>query len=130
MRESKILMSIRDQCSNGDVRLYRNNVGTGLMINHKNPRVKQALINAAIQLVEKAGGFAQRLSFGLAEGSGDLIGYRRIGQVAQFVSIEVKTGTGRVSPEQERWLTHVNYFGGLAGIARSVEDAKKLLTRQ
>ena len=135
MRESKILMSIRDACSKGAVRLWRNNVGTALVINHTHSFTKQAIISDCIRLAEQRGAFAQRMSFGLAEGSGDLIGYRQVtvtpemvGQtVAVFVSCEVKTETGRVRPEQVNWLTHINGAGGLAFVARSVEDAKKVL---
>jgi hypothetical protein len=47
-----------------------------------------------------------------ARGSADLIGYRTITitpemvgqQVAVFTSIEVKTPTGRIRPEQQQWL--------------------------
>lgn len=128
LRESQILQQVRDQCSHGDVRLFRNNIGVGLMINHKNPGTKQAIINACIQLSENMGGFAQRVRFGLSEGSGDLIGYRKVGSIAQFVSLELKTETGRVRPEQTNWLNHVNQFGGLAAIVRSVEQAKNILS--
>lgn len=128
MRESRILQDVRDKCSHGDVRLYRNNIGVGLMINHKNTGTKQAIINACIQMTEKMGGFAQRVRFGLAEGSGDLIGYRKVGAIAQFVSLELKAETGRVRPEQTNWLNHVNQFGGLAGIVRSVEQARDILS--
>jgi hypothetical protein len=51
-----------------------------------------------------------------------------VGQrVAVFTSIEVKTPTGRVSPEQRQWLETVQAAGGIAGVARSVNDASALL---
>ena len=50
-------------------------------------------------------------------------------QVAVFASIEVKTPTGRVRPEQQQWLDAVQAAGGVAGIARSVEDAQQILLR-
>ena len=135
MRESKILMAIRDACSRGTVRLWRNNVGTALVINHTDPGMKQVIINACIELAERRGAFAQRMSFGLTEGSGDLIGYQQVvvteamvgKKLAIFVSCEVKTDTGRVRPEQTNWLEHISGAGGIAFIARSVEDAKKVL---
>jgi hypothetical protein len=49
-------------------------------------------------------------------------------QVAVFTSIEVKTATGRLRPEQRQWLDAVQAAGGVAGVARSVEDAQVLLT--
>jgi dihydroxyacid dehydratase/phosphogluconate dehydratase len=48
-------------------------------------------------------------------------------QVAVFASIEVKTPTGRIRPEQRAWMETVQAAGGIAGVARSVEDAKALL---
>jgi hypothetical protein len=135
VRESKILVAIRDACSRGHVRLWRNSVGTALVINHKHPFTKQAIISACIKLAEERGAFAQRMSFGLCEGSGDLIGYRQVvvtpdmvgKTLAVFTSCEVKTETGRVRPEQVNWLAHINGAGGMAFVARSVEDAKIML---
>ncbi len=75
------------------------------------------------------------VTFGLARGSADLIGWRTIvvtpdmvGQrIAVFTSIEVKTPTGRIAPAQQHWLQAVRSAGGLAGVARSVSDAQHLL---
>jgi hypothetical protein len=39
-------------------------------------------------------------------------------QVAVFTSIEVKTPTGRIRPEQQQWLETVQAAGGIAGVAR------------
>ena len=49
-------------------------------------------------------------------------------QVAVFLSIEVKTPTGRIRPEQQAWLETVQAAGGIAGVARSVEDALRIVT--
>jgi hypothetical protein len=46
--------------------------------------------------------------------------------IAQFLSIEVKTPTGKVRPDQYNWLEQVNISGGLAIIARSVNDTDNL----
>jgi dihydroxyacid dehydratase/phosphogluconate dehydratase len=78
------------------------------------------------------------VQFGLARGSADLIGYRTVTitpemvgqQVAVFASIEVKTPTGRIRPDQRAWMETVQAAGGIAGVARSVEDAKALLAAQ
>jgi len=91
-----------------DLRLFRNQVG---------------------QLPDPRTG--RPVQFGLARGSADLIGWRTItitpdmvGQrVAVFTSIEVKTPTGRIRPDQHAWLGAVQSAGGIAGIARSVTDA-------
>ncbi len=136
MRESEVLRAIRDGVNTGPVRVFRNNVGTALVVNHKHAQTKQAIISACARLAESKGAFAQRMSFGLSAGSGDLIGYRQVTigpehvgmTLAQFLSVEVKTDKGRVRPEQVNWLEHINQAGGLAVVARSLSDAKQLLT--
>ena len=95
-----------------DLRLFRNQVG---------------------QLPDPRTG--RPVQFGLARGSADLIGWRIItitpgmvgSQLAVFTSIEVKTPTGRIRPEQHAWMAAVSGAGGIAGIARSVQDANDLL---
>ncbi len=76
------------------------------------------------------------VTFGLARGSADLIGWRTVvvtpemvGQrIAVFSSIEVKTPTGRVAPAQQHWLQAVRTAGGVAGVARSTSDALRIVT--
>lgn len=126
MSESKILRAVRN-LSGGPIRLWRNHVGTGLQIRHKDPAVTQALVNQCIAVVERHGGYAQRVTFGLPKGSGDLIGMRQVGDTAQFLSVEVKTQTGRVRPEQEKWRAFVNGYGGCALIVRSEDEAREML---
>lgn len=75
------------------------------------------------------------VTFGLARGSADLIGWRTVvvtpdmvGQrLAVFTSIEIKTPTGRLRPEQQAWLGVVRGAGGIACVARSVEDALQII---
>ena len=110
--EQQIQQQIRLTCSTGSTRLFRNNTGT-LRDQHGRP-----------------------VSFGLARGSADLIGWRMVtitpemvgSQVAVFTSIEVKTPTGTVTPEQQQWMEAVQAAGGIAGVARSVEDALRIVT--
>lgn len=108
--EAKVQNDIRIACGAGPARLWRNNTG--------------ALKDAAGRLVR----------YGLCPGSSDLIGLRQItitpdmvGQtVAVFTAIEVKD-RGRATPEQQAFITMVQAAGGLAGIARSVDDARTIL---
>ena len=75
------------------------------------------------------------IRYGLATGSADLIGWQSVvitpemvGQrFARFLSVEVKTPAGRVSPEQETWRQAVQKAGGIAVVARSVDDVKFLV---
>ena len=95
-----------------DLRLFRNNTGT-----LPDPRT------------------GRPVEFGLARGSADLIGFRTItitpemvGQrVAVFTSIEVKTPTGRLSEAQSNWMGLISGAGGIAGVARSIQDANEIL---
>lgn len=135
MRESVILSAIRDKCSRGLVRLWRNNVGKGVMIAHPHAQTRQAIISECIKLAEARGGSGARITYGLHVGSGDLIGYRVVTvtpemvgrRVAVFTSAEVKNERGRESPEQVAWREHIASVGGLAFVARSVEEAQKHL---
>jgi hypothetical protein len=76
------------------------------------------------------------VTFGLARGSADLIGWRTVvvtpemvgTRLAVFLSIEVKTATGRIRPEQQQWFDAVHAAGGIAGVARSVPDALRIAT--
>ena len=75
------------------------------------------------------------VQFGLAKGSSDLIGFKTIkitpemiGQeVAQFVSIEIKTKRGKLTDVQQNWLQKVKRSGGIVGVARTVKDALQIL---
>lgn len=95
-----------------DLRLFRNNTGT--LPDPKTGRPVQ---------------------FGLARGSADLIGWRTIvvtpdmvGQrIAVFTSLEIKTSTGRLTPAQHNWQAAVRSAGGIAGVARSVGDALRIM---
>ena len=52
-----------------------------------------------------------------------------IGQLAdgRFLAVECKAAHGRLSPDQAAFLDQVNAAGGLAFVARSIEDAQKEL---
>ena len=113
MSETEIQQRIRLACSQGPARLWRNNSG-------KLPD-------------PKTGRWVQ---FGVASpGGSDLIGYRQVvigpehvGQtVAVFAAVEVKTNTGRATREQQAFVKHVQGAGGIAGVARSVDEARGLL---
>jgi hypothetical protein len=75
-----------------------------------------------------------KIRFGLFPGSGDLIGWvsrtitpEMVGQkMAQFVSIENKTSTGRVAKNQSRWCEAVMRDGGISVIARDPNDVEFL----
>lgn len=69
-------------------------------------------------------GNARPMRAGLMVGSSDIIG---VGPDGRFLAIEVKTKTGRASTEQKTFIDIINKSGGIAGIARSVEEALDLI---
>lgn len=77
------------------------------------------------------------VQFGVASpGGSDLIGYRTIeitsdmvgARVAVFTAFEIKTATGRATPEQRRFLEHIRNAGGIADIVRSDAEALRMAT--
>lgn len=70
---------------------------------------------------------ARMFQTGLCKGGSDIIGIKH--ETGQFIAIEVKTPKGRPTKEQLRFIEAVNKAGGIAGIARSVEDALELIRR-
>jgi hypothetical protein len=66
------------------------------------------------------------VKFGLCVGSSDLIG---ISPSGKFIAVEIKTTKGRATPEQMRFIEAVREKGGIAGIARSPEEAVALLSK-
>ena len=108
--EAKILNEIR-KLSVGALRLFRNNNGVAKMQDGSVVR------------------------YGMGNGTSDLIGFYRlhitsemVGQdVAIFTAIEVKSSSGRATPEQNNFIRFVRQSGGIAGIARSPEEVKELI---
>lgn len=72
---------------------------------------------------------------GLPNGFSDLFGIvpveitpDMIGQsVGIFTAMEIKTQTGRVSPQQKSFLSAIQKNGGRSGVVRSIEDAMSVI---
>ena len=111
MSEADLMRAIQLDCSVGDVRLFRNNVGV---------------------LQDNKGHY---IRYGLAVGSSDLIGWRTVtimprdvgNDVAVFCAIETKSLSGLLTKPQRAFIDTVNLSGGFAGMARSVGDARRIL---
>jgi hypothetical protein len=128
MSEREIQQRILLACGSGTARLWRNNVGTGWA--GQATQVTAANAAAIGRTLRPGDGVVRQgrpLHAGLCTGSSDLIGYRQIDGVAQFVAIEVKSERGRATPQQVQFLNHIQAAGGCAGIARSVDEAQSLL---
>ncbi len=115
-------------CGSGNTRLWRNNVGTGWA--GQATRVTAGNLRAVAQSLQPGDVVIRNgrpLHAGLCVGSSDLIGYRRVDGVAQFVALEVKSATGRPTQQQVQFLDHITSAGGCAGVVRSVDDAHTVL---
>ena len=116
--ESELLQRIRLALGR-TVTLFRNNVGQA-WIGEIHRRGQEMWIHNP-----------RPLQAGLCRGSADLIGWRRVtvtpemvgSNIAVFTAIEVKTPRGRVSEEQQAFIDALAADGGIAVVARSVDDA-------
>ena len=90
--------------------------------------VGQAWTGSEIQRLPDGSMFirnARPFASGLPPGFSDLFGM--VHETGKFFAIEVKSQTGRPTKQQENFIEFINNHGGLAGIARSVDDAKKII---
>ncbi len=65
--------------------------------------------------------------YGIGKGGADLVGLLR--GSGRFVAFEVKTATGRQSPEQRAWADAVRGAGGFYALVRSADEALRALER-
>lgn len=111
MTEVQIQDAIRLELGNPreypDVLVYRNNCGV---------------------LVDREG---KHVRFGVANpGGADLIGiFTRADGIGVFIAAEIKTASGKQSPEQERFERLVAAKGGAYAVLRSVEDARRWIQK-
>ncbi len=83
-----------------------------------------AWINDSVGIYDAAKGiFRRNTSRYKIKGVSDILGIWK----GKFLAIEVKTKTGRISPEQAAFLQRVINHGGIAFVARSVEDVERHL---
>ena len=121
--ERNIQQDIRLALSRAGSRMFRNNVGqawTGRVVRNT---------NGSITIYDP-----RPLDAGLCKGSSDLIGWTPVTvtadmvgkKLAVFTAIEVKGPKGKTSPEQTNFIDRVKIDGGIAGVARSAEDATQI----
>lgn len=106
MNTAELTAAIMQASSDAGARLFRNNSGVA---------------------VHKREGRTYRTAYGVGPmggGGGDLIGWTADGR---FASIEIKVGKDRQSEAQKKWERWVKAGGGVAGVARSVDEALKIL---
>lgn len=119
--EAELMRRVLLALSANGARLFRNNVGNGYL-----GELVTVLPNG--DCVLRAW---RRVQFGLAPGAADLIGWRSLTvrpehvghQLALFAACEVKSARGRETPAQHDFLAAVRAAGGIACLARSVDEA-------
>ena len=104
--------SILLELSHGPTRLLRINAGVAW---------QGTVIERTEHRLVLARPYAIRLA---APGVSDLIGWTEGGR---FVALEVKGPRGRITDEQAAFIELVRRSGGLAGVARSVEEAREII---
>ena len=67
MSEGKIWRDIRDKLSKGPMRLFRNEVGSGLAIRHKHAFTRQAIISECIALQRRVAAAVRVSTSGLRQ---------------------------------------------------------------
>ena len=94
------------------------------------------LVRSMIDYLNKRGHFAWRnntgkrqiagrwISFGFP-GSGDI--FVVVQPHGRFLSVEAKVGTGKATELQQEFIDRVRASGGVAGVARSLDELDKLV---
>jgi len=108
------------------VKIFRNNTASGWA-------GQSHLLNNGDRVIKNP----YPLKAGLCVGSSDLIGFKSIEitpemvgkSVAVFLACEVKTISGKATPEQINFIEMVNKNGGIGIIARDEEEAFNLINR-
>lgn len=115
LSESELYPAIMGAFSHGNVRIFRQNAGFAWQgeVIHQTP---DRLILAHPRPIRMG-----------VPGMSDLGGWVSLDGVAIYLAIEAKSKCGRVTPEQAAFLELVKIHGGRAGVARSVEDAGKII---
>lgn len=136
MREHPIQQRIMLALGRGLSRVFR--VNTGVAWQGHGPPV---CVNKPTQVMCYPGDVvirkAQPIRMGLTVGGSDIIGWTsRVVQpedvgsrVALFTAIEVKSDTGRATEDQLRFIEAVQAAGGIAGVARSDDEARAIVGR-
>jgi len=117
------------------VRIFRNNTGRAWIGKSAVMTArKQIWVNPGDVIIEQGRFFHA----GLCVGSSDLIGFKSVEvtqemvgtKVAIFLAPEIKTKTGKISPEQANFQNMVISHGGIAFVATDEIEAVELLNKR
>lgn len=116
-------------CRDPMVRLFRNNVGEGWV----GKLVSKTQDEKGFRIILQ---HARHIDFGLGTGTSDLIGGKSIivtpemvgSRAFLFTAAEIKNMRAPVTDTQNMFIHVVNSLGGLAGVVRSEDDLREVLT--
>ena len=125
-RQNKIRLAL----SESGITNWRNNTGLGWAGKMIKGVGKMMFVRHEDVIIRDA----RPLRAGLCKGSSDIIAIKpvlitpkMVGKtIGKFIAIEVKTPTGRPTKDQLNFSQIINDKGGIALIARSVEDIKNV----
>jgi hypothetical protein len=126
MTEAELLKRLMLAISNAGSRIFRNHVGVGWQGETVQfARRGRVMVEPGDVLVRQA----RPLRAGLCVGSSDLVGWTPhtitaadLGRsVSIFTSVEAKSASGRLTPEQTQFLAAVRRSGGIAIEARDID---------
>lgn len=111
--ETDVWKSVMQALSPLGYRLFRNQ-------RYKGPIVSRGVITGAFADCGVGGdGGSDLIGFRIVTVTPDMVGQR----IAQFVAIETKSKGGRKEADQQTFINGVRAGGGIAGFARSQEEA-------
>lgn len=123
--EHELQKRIAVTCNNSDTRLWRIDNGSawhGRVT--KSPDGRSGVIFNPRRFKYGPGvGFPDLFGFTMVEITEEMVGC----ELPVFTAIEVKTDKGRASNEQKNFIQMVKDHNGIAGIARNIDEAKKIL---
>lgn len=135
-KSHQTMMSQMAALSSAGVTAFRNNSGVGwagVGKPHIARRRETVTLNPGDVVIRQG----RPLTAGLCKGSSDIIALtpikispHHVGKtLAVFSAIESKSGTGRLEPDQVKFIDHVNSVGGMAGVAYSDDEAILVVSR-
>lgn len=139
MAETNSTRQVIETFSNMERRLFRNNVGEGWQGKFTKLPPGAVVLLPSGQRMNASGAVLlehpRRIAFGLAPGSGDIIGGvsreihpEHVGERwFVFTSLEDKSEGARVREGQKNWHEMVKMMGGISGQFRNIDEAAALL---
>lgn len=135
MKEKDVQNEILLELPYMNARAFRVNVGVGWVGKSEKQRNGDLLLKNPRPLVTVSGptkskpytGFSDLVGFTTFEVNDEFIERYKGKKIAIFTAIETKAPTGKPSDDQRTFLNMIKLHGGIAGVAKSPEDVRKII---